>query len=282
MAKRKENNISNMSRDELRKITKSLYDIQDLRIKVSARLQRKADETPMKDNGTEATVLPDSYLVLNDLYDDLKETERKYENMQKKAVESSPEWNLFLKDVKGIGPKMAAVLTTEIDIEEATTVSKIWQYAGLNPGLVPAKKPGKERGTYVTTGEMIRGDRPSSGYLLPYNKYLKTKLMGVLADSFIKSKSPYSKFYYDYKARLENSESTVQGKDKKWSEESKAHRNMAAKRYLVKMFLVDYYKEVRKIYNLPVREPYMEEYLGKVHSAQTASSEKQPKHRKRA
>ena len=306
MARKKGNNISNMSRDELRKITKSLYDIQDLRIKVSARLQRKADETPMKDNGTEATVLPDSYLVLNDLYDDLKETERKYENMQKKAVESSPEWNLFLKDVKGIGPKMAAVLTTEIDIEEATTVSKIWQYAGLNPGLVPAKKPGKERGTYVVTGEMIRGDRPAAGFILPYNKFLKTKMLGVLADCFIKAQSPYVKFYYDYKSRLENEDRVINGdqKGRKWNEPSEVpeldkdgnvkyrkrrnpetgkmedtdevvmkrtgmgiRRDKAAKRYMVKMFLRDYYTNVRKIYGLEVRPPYEEEYLNRRHHA---------------
>ena len=38
------------SLDELRAITKSLYDIQDMRMRIAGRLERKADEVSKKDS----------------------------------------------------------------------------------------------------------------------------------------------------------------------------------------------------------------------------------------
>ena len=253
------------SLDELRAITKSLYDIQDMRMRIAGRLERKADETPMRDNGSEALASPEGFWVLQDLYIQVREVEHKFELAQKSAVECTPEWRLFLKDVKGVGPKMAAVLITEIDIEKAENAAKIWQFAGLNPGLVRGKKRIGDK--IVVTDDMIRGDRLTAGYLAPYNQYLKTKVVGVLADSFIKSKSPYAKFYYDYKHRLENSREITGDKGKMWSEVSAAHRDRAAKRYMSKLFLRDYYVAVRTMHNFSVRKPYEEEYLDIVHHA---------------
>ena len=256
------------TKDELRAVTKSLYDLQDLRIKIDGRITRKADGTQMDDNGTEASMTVEAPGMLRSFADDIRELEHKYELMQANIVKGLPEWEEFLKGVRGCGPKMAAVLITEIDPVKAEYPSKIWQYAGLNPGMVQGKK--REGDNIIPTGELIKGDKLTAGFVSPYNKYLKTKLVGVLADCIIKAKDPkYTKFYYDYKNRLEQSDRTVNGKDKTWSEESKGHRDMAAKRYMIKMFLVDYWKVIRKIHNLPIREPalYSEEYLGKVHHA---------------
>ena len=66
----------------------------------------------------------------------------------------------------------------------------------------------------------------------------------------------YAKFFYDYRNRL---------KSEGWGK-SDGHRKNAAIRYMVKMFLLDLYKEWRTLEGLPVREPYAEEYLGKRHA----------------
>lgn len=248
---------------ELRKLVKSLYDMQDMRIRTSGRLQKKADGTDMKDNGTEAQFINDAIFVNVDLNDSLKETEAEYAKKLKSIIERTAEWNLFLKDVKGCGPMMAAVLITEIDIRKASTVSKIWQYAGMNPDKVRGKKVLKD-GTIIVTNDLIRGDRLTAGYLAPFNIHLKTKLLGVLATCFIKSKSEYTQFYYNDKTRKSNSNKEYK-EGKPWKDESKAHIDSAARRYMVKAFLKDYYANVRTMYGLEVRESYEQEYLGRIH-----------------
>jgi hypothetical protein len=63
----------------------------------------------------------------------------------------------------------------------------------------------------------------------------------------------------NYKNRLANEEG--------WKDESDGHRDHAAKRYMVKMFLKDLYVAWRTMEGLPVRVPYQEEYLNHVHVA---------------
>src|SRR5215471_13088108 len=52
-----------------------------------------------------------------------------------------------------------------------------------------------------------------------------------------------------------------------WSEASKAHRDRAARRKMIKAFLQDLYVAWRELEHLPVREPYVQEYLGRKHEA---------------
>jgi len=218
------------------------------------------------------------------------------EKMLKKVLKRFPVWNQWLKDVKGVGEVAGGWLLGEFDIEKATAVSKMWQYAGMNPGLVKGKKRiakksyKPEMGTIISemknikSGEMdclietdilIRGDKATEGFVLPYNANLRKQLIGVLAGGFIKCKSSYAiEFYYPYKARLEKESNIVvnTGKARKddgkaWKDVSLGHRDNAAKRYMIKMFLKDLYVAWRTIENLPVRVPYEEEYLGKKHIA---------------
>ena len=110
---------------------------------------------------------------------------------------------------------------------------------------------------------MVRGDKRTKGYLIPYNANLKSKLMGVLASCMLKANSQYRIYYDSYKNRLMNSEKPVNGDEsKKWKDEGKAHINMAACRYMIKIFLQDLYDVWRKLEGLSVRVPYQEEYLG--------------------
>lgn len=253
-----------MNREILRAMTKNLYDFQDMRIRYAGRLKIKSDETPVNENAPDYLVTKKTEEMLQQGYEEVKKVEKSLEKDLEKVIKQTSEWKLFLKDVKGVGPKMAAVLISEIDIQKATTVSRIWQYAGLNPNKTVKGKV-KKGDVIVESDEYVKGDRPTKGYLIPYNAYLKKKLLGVLADCFIKSKSEYTKFYYDMKHRLETSTKFVNGTDKMWKDESALHRDRAAKRYMIQMFLIDYYKAVRKIYNLEVRPSYAEEKLGQVH-----------------
>ena len=253
--------MTETKRNHLRNLVKTKYDYQTMRIATANRLALKADDSVQaKEDPAYET---DDLLEFVDIKDETLSLEKKIDKAILRSIKDEPVYKNFLKDVKGIGPTLAGVLLSEINLEKATTVSKIWQYAGCNPGMVMGKK--KSNGEIVVTGELIRGDRPSAGYILPYNKFLKTKLLGVLADSFIKSKSPYTEYYYSMKDRLmQSSKEYKEGKP--WKDESRMHINMAARRYMVKMFLADYYREARAILGLPVRPPYQEEYLGHKHN----------------
>lgn len=258
-------------KQELRTLVRTMYDFQDMRIRTAGRLRLKKDDEPQDEsNMPDMDIANEELPVIVDIKDDVKDIEKKLTKRIKKLVESDPLWDAFFGGVKGCGPLMAGVILTEFDIERATTVSKMWQFSGLNPGMVRGKKRQKDGDGYINvdTDVMVRGDRRSPGFVSPFNGFLRTKLVGVLAGCMIKSKSSYAlDFYYPYKARLEQEENLVAGGEKAWSEESKGHRDNAAKRYMVKMFIKDLYVAWRTLEGLPVREPYQVEYLGKAHSA---------------
>lgn len=217
----------------------------------------------------------------------------------------------FLKDVKGVGPAMAGVLVSEYDIAKATYVSSLWKYAGLD--VAPDGRGRSRRKehlvevTYLDT-KGVEQTRMS----ITFNPFLKTKLMGVLADSFLRAGNPrYREIYDNYKNRMENhamygiardkptkpatltveklkllsvDEKNEREKDQTkyntWMEESKSpdfvltsegRRHNMSKRYMVKMFLMDLYKEWRAMENLPITPPYHEAKLGMVHGKGVAA-----------
>jgi len=51
-----------------------------------------------------------------------------------------------------------------------------------------------------------------------------------------------------------------------WKDCTPGHKNQAAIRYMMKMFLRDLYVAWREIEGLPVRPPYEDDYLGRKHS----------------
>lgn len=279
----------NTNKQALRILVRAREDFQAQRKRMDNRIGRKADGTDQEVDGRMflATDL-DSFV---DIANSAREQEKEIEKKLKKVLKRFDIYNEWLLDVKGVGTIASAKIISEIDIDIATTVSKIWQYSGLNPSKIRGKKrvQTKNPKTYkpkegtvikraddhviVLTDEMIRGDKLTAGFISPYNKHLKTALMGVLADGFIKAKAPYAlDYYYPYKQRLEQSDKEVKhrggGKVEltPWKDVSKGHRDMAAKRYMIKMFLKDLYSVWRGIEGLDVREPYQEQYLGHKHT----------------
>lgn len=186
-------------------------------------------------------------------------------------VHQHPLWKAYLQEVKGIGEGIAAVILSEYDIYKADTVSKLYQFGGMNPGLVRGKVWKKDKAgnrIAVVTDTMVRGDKRTAGFICPYNQFLKSKLLGVLGPSFLKCASPYSEFYYNMRQRLESEDWGTASKNPTDKKKPKAaHQHNAANCYMVKRFLQDLYVAWRTLEGLPVREPYQEQYLGHRHTA---------------
>jgi hypothetical protein len=94
---------------------------------------------------------------------------------------------------------------------------------------------------------------------ITFNPFLKTKLIGVLGSSFLRSKSKYADIYYNYKHRLEN--------HKDHREKSKGHIHNMAVRYAVKRFLIDLHMKWRELEGLEVSQPYEVAKLGYNHGS---------------
>ena len=272
----------------VRLLVRTREDFQTHRKSIDNRLGRKADKTD------QSGVVPRSFQEVDEenfilLSDQQRAQEKFIEKELLKVLKRFQIYNEYLKDVKGVGPIAAGWLLGWIDIHIASTVSKIWQYCGLNPGMVRGKvdikassyKPGLgeklkeykslsgEKRICYLSDKMIRGDRLTAGFISPFNKSLRTALCGVMADGFIKQQNNYClEFYYPCKERLANSEREVLhlGKMVQWKDVTKGHRDRAAKRYMVKMFLKDLYPVWRSLEGLEVREPYQEAYLGHKHN----------------
>lgn len=273
----------------VRLLVRAREDFQAQRKRMDNRIGRKAD-------GEDQNV-PERMIRQSDLGDFIaiadtaKEQEVLIEKRLKHVLKRFPIYNEWLADVKGVGTIAAATIIAEFDIAIATTVSKMWQYAGLNPSTVMGKKRVKtdspktyepkrgeviKRGedfVLVQTDEPIRGDKLTEGFVSPFNTRLRTALCGVLADGFIKCQAPYAlEHYYPYKERLAHSDKMTTEVQKggkaiqvAWKDAKPAHRDRAAKRFMIKRFLADLYVAWRTIEGLEVRPPYQEQYLGHVH-----------------
>ena len=257
----------------LRILVRAREDFQAQRKRMDNRIGRKADGTDQAID--ERPFIESDLKAIVDISEGARDQEKEIEKKLKKMLNRFPIYTGWLEGVKGVGTITAAHIISTLDIEEATTVSKMWQYCGMNPGQVKGKKRVEKGDSFeiVTTDTLVRGDKPTPGFVLPYNKTIKTVLLGVLADGFIKAQAPYAiDYYYPYKERLSHSEKTVMhgAKGKQvataWKDVNPGRRDRAAKRYMIKMFLKDLYVMWRCIEGLPVRESYQEEYLGHKHT----------------
>jgi hypothetical protein len=182
----------------------------------------------------------DSYaeLCLLDSFVALEHDEGKMSRQLEPTLKLFPIYTEFLEGVRGCGPAMSAIIISEIDIHASKYASSIWKLAGLDVTRV-TNKDGQEvmegrskRANHLidreyTTAEGKQATRKS----ITYNPRLKTKLVGVLAACFLRSKSPYAEVYANYKNRIENMPAHA--------DKTPMHRHRMALRYMIKQFLAD-------------------------------------------
>lgn len=160
---------------------------------------------------------------------------RGFEKGIKKLIEGNgyPIWP-WLEGIRGISYNTAAKLISYIDIKNTPSISALWRYCGLDA-------------THVKRARKISQEEAK----MFGNPYLKKELMGILADSFIKQRTPvYRKIYDDAKAREASRKDDNRPK-------SKMHAHLRAKRKAVKIFLAHLWAEWRRLEGLPVTEPYV-------------------------
>lgn len=303
----------------LRRIVKGLYDIQDMRLRTGLRVvtqwKIKLGQAP----GTKETeltedvkamlkALRDSYRTITEgvlknpkpadfkgdalvstftefcliqQYLDLEAAEKKHVANLKNYIETVPLYKDFLVKIKGVGPMMGGVICSHLDIRKAKYPSSLWQYVGVSVGP-DGMGMSKKKEHLVKRKYIDKNGKEAERDGTVFNPFVKTKLVGVLGDIFVKQKAdacPYRKFYDDYKHRLEShpvyglkndgkkAEVTDEatGKKTKVFITSKARRHRMAIRYAIKMFLLDLYLFWREAEGLEVSKPYSEGKLGIKH-----------------
>lgn len=289
----------------VRMLVRAREDFQSMRKRMDNRLGRKADGSAQ--NIDERVFRAEDVEHFTTISDAARGQEKVIEKMLHETLERFPIFTEWLSGVKGVGDIAAGWIVGEYDIHIATTVSKLWQFTGLNPGMVRGKKRiqhDDDTFEFVQTDTMVRGDRLTPGFVAPFNKRLRTAMVGVLADGFVKAclrwapideasfrendiyckradgkkagiekgaalgaviEGPYVHRYMEVKQRLMHSENVCEATGKAWKDESDGHRDRYAKRAMIKLFLQDLYVAWRTLEGLPVRAPYQEEYLGHVH-----------------
>lgn len=287
----------NIARQRLRAMTRGAYDLQKLRIQAGLRLcanfrakmgqvagekEEDLDEdakkvidllrarfTRLTDGIARNRTLPAregfqgdelitdyTELVLISQYLELEKVERRQFGQLEGVLLEFALYTQFLEPIRGIGPAMGAVIISEFDIHRARYVSSLWKYAGLDTG--PDGRGRSRRKEHLVVRKYIdKQGKEQERDSITYNPFLKTKLMGVLAGSFLRTGSSYRAVYDGYKHRLQT--------DPRKAEWTKGHVNDAAKRYMIKMFLADLYAFWRPLEGLPVAPPYSEGKLGIVH-----------------
>ncbi|MGC8978651.1 transposase [Caldisericum sp.] len=204
----------------------SYKDIQKIRIAIGNQLRAENSDQARK-------------FVKEKIYDQLYRIEKSYVAFIRSNLKYEPIYTQWLKDVKGIGPVLSAVLISYIDVSKFPTISKLWRYAGLG----------------VTNG---LAERRKKGEKAHFNPKLKT-LCYLIGMSFIRNgegyRKLYDKFKEEYKEKWKDGcPSPVCQKNGICSEN---HKHMAALRKTVKVFLAHYWMEGRRLKGLSCETPYI-------------------------
>ena len=203
------------------------------------------------------------------------------------VLEEIPIYTGFLRDVRGIGPAMAAVCIAYLDPHKAERPSDFWAYAGLD--VAPDGKARSRRKEHLVERRYTdRNGEVKVRVGVTYNPWLKSRLLGAMGAVFLRTSGcPYREVYDQYKHRLMTDplrHRVEVGEYKKayakWKRnetpELKAEIDAmwppgkidrAAIRYAVKMFLLDLWNKWRAVEGLPVYGSYHEQVLGHRHVA---------------
>jgi hypothetical protein len=295
----------------IRKIVRSAYDIQELRIATGLRVVAQfrdrfaSDESaPEEDKEAEdkkkeklLKLIRASYdRVTDGIADNARAKKYKFDNILmspsevyfveqylrlldeegeafkrlEKSLKEEPFYNEYLSKIRGIGPAMAGVIISELDPYRAKYPSSFWKYAGLDVvpvfnkeapyDLIKTEGRGRREHHLVQQTYQDKDGKQQTKRGISYNPWLKSKLLAVLASSFLRAgNDQYVPIYQNYKMRQMN-RPELQG-----NPAIKAISHKRAVRYMIKMFLQDLHIAWRAFENLEVSVPYAEAKLGLKH-----------------
>jgi len=219
-------------------------------------------------------------LVLVSQYIDLESQENKQFRQMQSTLDEVPVYQAFLRHERGIGPAMAAVLITYFDPAKARHVSSFWKYAGLDVAEDGSARS-RRKEHLIDRKYTDRNGNEATRLSTTYNPWLRMKLLGGLAPSFLRSASPRRALYDNYRHRIESDPARKKVDVKEWKRAFRAEedvRNLwppgrihkAALRYMVKIFLVDLWTNWRQLEGLPVTPTYHEARRGYAHGSEAA------------
>lgn len=222
-------------------------------------------------------------LVLVSQYVDLESQEQKQFRQMLPTLESIPVYNQFLLKERGIGPAMAAVLITYFDPHKARHVSAFWKYAGLDVAPDGAARS-RRKEHLIERAYVNRNGEQAVRLSTTYNPWLRMKLLGGLAPSFLRSASPRRELYDNYRTRITTDPDRKKCTVAEWKRAFRAEEDVrglwtpgrihkAALRYMIKLFLLDFWKMWRELEGLPVTESYNEARRGYPHGGEVAAAE---------
>jgi hypothetical protein len=218
-------------------------------------------------------------IVLANQYFALEEQERRQFRQLEANLDPIPIYAEYLSEVRGVGPALAAVLISYFDPHKARHVSSFWKYAGLD--VAPDGAGRSRRKEHLIEREYVdRNGRTAVRQSVTFEPWLKTKLMGVLAPSFLRTNSPWREAFDNYKHRIISDPNRQKVTLAEWKKRHAAgDPNMrelwapgrikdAALRYMVKQFLAELWLKWRELEGLPVGNSYPVAKLGmKPHKA---------------
>lgn len=220
-------------------------------------------------------------LVICHSYFELERQERESFKLMGEVLDTVPIYTAWLSRQRGIGPAMAGCLIGYFDIHRATNPSKFWAFAGLDVG--PGGLGRCRRKEHLVEREYTdRHGELKTKLSTTFDPWVQSKMMGAMASSFMRQSSPYRAHYDRYRHRIETDPARLKGtlKDKKAARDRgetgeniwhplRIHR--ASLRYMVKMFLADFWEQWRLQEGLPIRPTYHEEKQGHMHTPHPAS-----------
>ena len=215
----------------------------------------------------------------------LKEIER--------MLRGIPIYERWLMDQRGVGVTLAAVLVSYINIERCNTVSQLWAWCGLavRDGKADRRIKGQKcrynpwlKSKMFLLGEcLIKAGSPYRQFYDNYKHRQESRRVDVCmkcsdperpnvrGNGRFKCKGPDFKKCRGAECPLckgagdvkcDNCEGT--GGPAPYGN-GKAHRHAMSLRYMVKMFLRDFWESWRRCEGLDIRPSYAEQYLGVAH-----------------
>ncbi|PNV81056.1 MAG: hypothetical protein C0179_04665, partial [Fervidicoccus sp.] len=232
----------------IKRIIKTLYDLQDIRLRLELRtkvtkytlcpnnhlipLKKEWERRPPERItcplcGAEAKIVSvESPKIIQESLQLIEEKEKEIRRRLAQFVKDQILYREYLSKIRGVGEVVSAFLITYLDPSRFDKVSGMWKYCGLH--VVNGKAP-----------------RRIAGQKTDFNPFARV-MMWRLGEAFRMQGRSYR---YIYELSLQES----QEKHPDWS---MAHHINHARRVTVKLFLSHFYEVSRALLGLPRRIPY--------------------------